>query len=156
MLRWQDVGMFNMTNDVVRAFYRPTPPWVAWHVVSSILSLPTPPLVNLILRKYKAGEDTFKRFKLVLEKETVELLVVLFLHATWYGIRYLRKCVPRFTFSDSYDILSQLHRDTVELLNTSYITQLFFNKEIDFWLQKTKKGGMDIRQCTNERYIPGL
>lgn len=68
----------------------------------------------------------------VLEKETLDLLLAVFVHAARYGIRYSRKGDPRITVYNGYGIITSLPRDTVQLLKTSYITQLFFNCDINF------------------------
>lgn len=81
MVGYQDVGMYNMTNDNRRAVCKTAPTSVAHHGLSGILPYHNPPIVNYALRTYKAGDETFKlRFERVLEKETLDLLLTSFVH----------------------------------------------------------------------------
>lgn len=63
-----------------------------------------------------------------------DLLLASFVHVTQYEIRYSQQGNQRITVSNSYGTLMPFPRNTVQLLNTSYITQLFFNSNIDVQL----------------------
>lgn len=60
-----------------------------------------------------------------------DLLLEPFVRAARYGNRYSLQSDPWIMDSDGSCILTALPYDMVQLLNTSYITKIFFNSDID-------------------------
>lgn len=93
-------------------------------------------LVNYALRTCNGGAETLKiRFELVLEKETIDLILASFVHPAWYGTHYLCQGDPRVTVSDVDGTLTPLSRATVQLLNTYYLQHLLFSSDIDVGME---------------------
>lgn len=127
--------MYNLSVDESRQVYHLVPLEVAGHEASRILPCRNSPLVNFALRTFIAGDEEFKMcFQRVLEKESFDLLLVAFLQATRYVIRYSRQGDPRITQSQGYGVLTPLQRATVQILNTAYITGLFFGSSLGLGL----------------------
>lgn len=116
--------------------------------------------MNYALRTYNSGDQQYKgRFERVLEKETIDLLLALFIHIARYGIRYFQQGGPRIMESQWYSILTPFPRCTMQLLNIPHIIELFFSGNLDLgraFMAVDRQREVDWTYVGSEMEVPFL
>lgn len=126
LVGWYDSCMYKSPVISLRKIYVTLMANIVRHKCSLVLHYSSLPIVNYDSQHYRDADVRFmEHFERVLERDSVEMVLVVFEHAVRYSIRCFGQGYSRITQSQGYCVLVLLRFATTHITSSSYMTELF-------------------------------